>query len=358
MSTENTSTTKLEDGDVSALFPKLTRKDVLSCAFSSWYDKLRHVTFKSVILKPLDPSFIEYLLSDGIILPGDDEIPKFGNKIEDDLSEDDGSDWSDYDDDDSGEKTKMSVNIDSIAAEIRQAISSLGGRVFPRMGWSAPTDASWMSSDKTLQCRNLTEVLTLLKSSDKITEDIDGGSYISKDEMGSWEHELVLRQWCNLYPSMEFRCFVREHELIAISQIEMQHYEFLEGMKDDIEDKISELFDRHVREAIDPENYCFDVYITQESGRAYVIDVKPWSAKIDSCLYLWQEILELKDEETLGLRLFPSSIDGMRHYSNKYAANQFPKDIAREGLQTSIVEFIQKMAIQQANEDEAQSDES
>ncbi|KAJ1720794.1 hypothetical protein LPJ53_004604 [Coemansia erecta] len=352
MSTENIPTSNTEDRDVLALFPKLTRDDVLSCVFSSWYSKLRHVTFKSVVIKPLDPSFIEYLVSDGIVLPGDDETPKFRNTIE----EDDGSDWSDYDEDDSGERPKMAVNIDAVAAEIRQAIGDLGGKAFPRMNWSAPTDASWMSCDKTLQCRNLSEVLTLLKSSDKITEDIDGGGYISRDEMGDWEHELVLRQWCNLFPSMEFRCFVREHELVAISQIEMQHYDFLDGMKDDIGNKISELFDRYVREAIDPENYCFDVYITQESGRAYVVDVKPWSAKVDSCLYLWQEILELKEGGTLGLRLFPSSIDGMRHYSNKYAANQFPKDIACEGLQTSIIEFVQKMALHQANEDDSQSD--
>ncbi|KAJ2787801.1 hypothetical protein GGI15_000433 [Coemansia interrupta] len=352
MPTENISSSNAEGGDVSALFPELTRDDVLSCAFSAWYSKLRHVTFKSVVIKPLDSYFIEYLGSDGIVLPGDDEAPKFGNRLEDD----DGSDWSDYDENDSDEKPKMTVNIDAVAAEIRQAISDLGGKVFPRMNWSAPTDASWMSCDKTLQCRNLSEVLTLLKSSDKITEDIDGSSFISRDEMGEWEHELVLRQWCNLFPSMEFRCFVREHELVAISQIEMQHYEFLDSMKDDIDSKITELFEGHVREAIDPENYCFDVYITQESGRTYVMDVKPWSAKVDSCLYLWQEILELKEGEALGLRLFPSSIDGMRHYSNKYAANQFPKDIACEGLQTSIVEFIQKMAIQQANEDGAQSD--
>ena len=28
-----------------------------------------------------------------------------------------------------------------------------------------------------------------------------------------FEHELILRKWCNLHPSMEFRCFIYEHEL-------------------------------------------------------------------------------------------------------------------------------------------------
>jgi hypothetical protein len=33
---------------------------------------------------------------------------------------------------------------------------------------------------------------------------------LSREE---FEHELILRKWCNLHPSMEFRCFIYEHEL-------------------------------------------------------------------------------------------------------------------------------------------------
>ncbi|KAJ2837691.1 hypothetical protein J3B02_006408 [Coemansia erecta] len=247
----------------------------------------------------------------------------------------------------------MAVNIDATSAAIREAIDRLGGRVFPRMNWSAPTDATWMTYDNTLQCRSLSEVLIVLKGSDKISEDIEGNRFLSKQEMaGGWEHELVLRQWCNLYPSMEFRCFVRNRKLVAISQIEMQHYAFLENMRQEIESSIQRLFDQHICSQFESENYCFDAYITQENGRAFVIDFEPWCEKVDSCLYLWQEILDLREGEALELRLFPDSLDGMRHYSSKFSRSQFPKDLEGQELNTSITEFIKKMTLKQAQEQE------
>ncbi|KAJ1817922.1 hypothetical protein LPJ56_001964, partial [Coemansia sp. RSA 2599] len=312
----------------------------------------------SVIIKPLEASFIEYLTSDGIVLPEDEEAPEFRNKIEDDSS-DDGNGWSD--DEDSGDEPKpqpVVVNIDATSAAIREAIDRLGGKVFPRMNWSAPTDATWMTYDNTLQCRSLSEVLIVLKGSDKISEDIDGSRFLPEQEMaGDWEHELVLRQWCNLYPSMEFRCFVRNKRLVAISQIEMQHYEFLEGMREEIESSVQRLYDQHVCSQFGSESYCFDVYITQESGRTYVIDFEPWCEKVDSCLYLWQEILGLGEGETLGLRLFPDSLDGMRHYSSRFSRSQFPKDLDGEELNTSITEFIKKMTMKQAEEEQEEIDD-
>ncbi|KAJ1882567.1 hypothetical protein LPJ57_000849 [Coemansia sp. RSA 486] len=343
--------------DGSQMFPPLTRQDVLNCMFSSWYEKLSRVTFKSVIIKPLEPSFIEYLASDGIVLPEDEEAPKYRNNIKDDSS-DDGSGWSDDEEDleDQSKPLKTIVNIDATSMAIREAIDKLGGKVFPRMNWSAPTDATWMTCDNSLQCRSLSEVLIVLKGSDKISEDIDGTQFLSKQEMGDWEHELVLRQWCNLYPSMEFRCFVRNKTLVAVSQIEMQYYEFLESMEDKIESSIQRLFDRHICSQFESENYCFDVYITQEDGRTFVIDFKPMCDKVDSCLYLWQEILAVKEDESLGLRLFPDSLDGMRHYSNKFSRSQFPKDLDGEGLNTSITEFIKKMTLKQAAEEDEQSE--
>ena len=39
----------------------------------------------------------------------------------------------------------------------------LGGDVFPKLNWSAPRDAAWISFDKTMKCKLVTDVLLLLK---------------------------------------------------------------------------------------------------------------------------------------------------------------------------------------------------
>lgn len=45
-----------------------------------------------------------------------------------------------------------------LLAAIESAIDDLGGCVAPKLNWSAPHDAAWVSSCKSLACRNADEV--------------------------------------------------------------------------------------------------------------------------------------------------------------------------------------------------------
>lgn len=45
-----------------------------------------------------------------------------------------------------------------LLAEIDAAIKELGGCVAPKLNWSSPHDAVWVSSGKSLACRNADEV--------------------------------------------------------------------------------------------------------------------------------------------------------------------------------------------------------
>ncbi len=49
-------------------------------------------------------------------------------------------------------------------AEIDAAIEELGGCVAPKLNWSAPHDAAWVSSSKSLACKNADEVNTSANS--------------------------------------------------------------------------------------------------------------------------------------------------------------------------------------------------
>ena len=63
---------------------------------------------------------------------------------------------------------------------------------------------------------------------------------------------LVLRKWYDLLPSMEFRCFVRDNELIGISQRDyVTYYDFLHEIKEELEDIILDFFEDHIRGTFD-----------------------------------------------------------------------------------------------------------
>lgn len=347
--------------DVSHLFEPLTKQELLSCVFSSWYPKFRQMTFKSEIIKPLDPSFIDYLLADGIYLPGGaGEMPRFkkdpASGIQDQANESDSDDWSSWaSDNEEDNKVKILLApIEDTVQEIRHRIDKLGGEsVFPRMNWSAPKDAVWTTATNTLQCETPSQILHLLKSSDKVSTDL-----LSRQAMS--EPELVLRQWANLVPSMEFRCFVKNRKLIAISQIDYQYYEFLELIKGDIEYKLQGFFDTCVHDQFPSESYCFDVYMAKTNDRIYVVDFEPWAYSVDSCLYSWKELLEVgKDttEQTLGLRLFPKGVHPLGHFASKYAVNRLPLEMTLGTFEDTMKALVESVAIQDGDSSSGDEDE-
>ncbi|KAJ2765475.1 hypothetical protein IWQ57_004764, partial [Coemansia nantahalensis] len=207
--------------DERLLFAPLTQEDVRNCSFSSWYPRLRSVTFKSAVIKPLERDFVDFLLADGIYIPGA-VTPEYHGEIEEQGAS--GSEWSDSEDGSdsdneaatSSKRAASAPGVERTTAEIQRQIEALGGPVFPRMGWSAPTDAAWAAATRSLKCRDAPDIYTLLKSSDKIARDLIEGRYGLPPDSTA-EPELVLRQWANLVPAMAFRCFVKARRVRAIS---------------------------------------------------------------------------------------------------------------------------------------------
>jgi len=88
--------------------------------------------------------------------------------------------------------------------------------MFVKMNWSSPSDSEWVCPD--LQCATSNEVFNLLKSSEKINQDLL--SPFQYEEVEGWkpdEYYIVCQKWHKLNKSMEFRCFVKDHTLLAIS---------------------------------------------------------------------------------------------------------------------------------------------
>lgn len=134
--------------------------------------------------------------------------------------------------------------------------------MFPKLNWSSPKvwpvpallldltvrqDAEWMVAGPPLKCQTPADVYLLLKSSDFIAHDLDHAFVGCVDEVlatedglvdataqldlnageGSppaarergFEFELVLKKWFDMPQSQEWRCFVRDQQLIGSFRI-------------------------------------------------------------------------------------------------------------------------------------------
>lgn len=74
-----------------------------------------------------------------------------------------------------------------------------------------------------------------------MTHDIQCPYHEAIPDFKTEEYYLVLKRWHNLNRGMEFRCFVKNHSLIAISQRDpTAYFEFLPELVDPIKETLNE----------------------------------------------------------------------------------------------------------------------
>ena len=258
MTTTITATTSGTEATLYKAPSSPSHAELLACQFSSWYSTFRNlqkndpqrpyknnnVTIRSIIIQPLPFAFIEYLQSDGVVLPkGAEKVSSFLpdiNSDDDDVWSSDGShdgngDNNDNDvnkDNDDNDKKRTRENDDTtnddngndtpyhfpdLNDQISHALEVMGP-VIPKLNWSSPKDVTWINGE-TMKCSTVGDIYLLLQSSDfcmfDLTHALDGVDDDISDtrDTSSLEYELVLRKWSNLHASMEFRCFVSHHNL-------------------------------------------------------------------------------------------------------------------------------------------------
>ena len=121
-----------------------------------------------------------------------------------------------------------------------------------------------MALGGTLKCSSPSDIFLLLKSSDFIAHDLshafdscsvhDGEIDIPAEQ--PQQFDLILRKWYDLHPSMEFRCFVRNRELVGICQRDYRnYYSFLFELQDILEEKICDFFEDSIQGKF-PDDSC------------------------------------------------------------------------------------------------------
>ena len=117
-----------------------------------------------------------------------------------------------------------------------------GGSAFVKTNWHCPRDSIWITAGQTLRVNDLTDVYQLLKASSICKDDLN-----QVDQEGFYQ--LVLKKWKDIHPGTEFRCFVKNRNLIAISPRDWpQYHEHLNTQKQDIIKDIVSLFKEKIKE--------------------------------------------------------------------------------------------------------------
>ena len=148
-----------------------------------------------------------------------------------------------------------------------------------------------------MECRTPNDIYLLLKSSDFVTHDLTHAFDDTANEPApdpEISYHLVLRKWITLNPSVEFRCFVRNRQLIALCQRDLNHFEFLFTMQDKLRQTIQDFFDTRLRDTFPDPYFTFDVYIPPPHGKVWLVDFNPWAMRTDPLVFSWMELLTME----------------------------------------------------------------
>jgi len=269
-----------------AVQTKMKRQHVLNCNFSVWYPKFKNITIRSRVI-PLSKEFVDYLKADNVVLPGD---PVRATNSCDEI-ESDSEEWLALGEDPSQE-TINAPEFNEVDSGIKESITDLEGFVFPKLNWCSPLDAAWISFDGTLKCQSPNDIYLLLKSSDKISKILFDTFEHCEDGQGCMTEgfELVLRKWKDINPGMEFRCFVKEDQLIAISQRDVAScYGFIAQNEQDICEDISGFYKKKLLKKFADSTFTFDVY-RYAPQKVLLIDFNPFGRQTDPLLFTWDEL--------------------------------------------------------------------
>lgn len=282
--------------------------------------RYRSLTPKTRLI-PLSSAFIEYLRSDGIVLPPEDGSQQSS------LNESDEDFWlsptttATVEPEDEQDPSLAWLDLHH---NIKAKIIELDGSVIPKLNWSAPKDATWISATNNMECRTPNDIYLLLKSSDFITHDLEHAFDDCEDDCESDNpnpndssqtemtgidsqsqsipYHLVLRKTISaMATSFEFRCFVHNRQLLCICQRDLNHFPFLTAFIPDIRSLIQRLFDSNLKCTFPDKNFVFDVYIPPSRTKAWLIDINPWAPRTDPLLFSWLELLEMGGEAQYGI---------------------------------------------------------
>ncbi|WFD19300.1 hypothetical protein MCAP1_001525 [Malassezia caprae] len=299
---------------------------LLATQYGTWYPWLRQNTPKSVVidLEEVEPAFVQWLDEDGLALSDAND----DHRVQRSIPRDDDAEVLSEPSDDGDENGAYFPALSARIAEVLRDFHA----VFPKLNWSAPQDAAWIMPGHTLKCQTPNDVFLLLKSSDFAMKDLVQLRELQKACEAERRPErprlqLVLKKWFDMPRSHEFRCFVRDGQLIGACQRDVTYYEHLQdpAVQAQIQRMLAKCYRAHIAPHA-PTNIVWDVYLTRHLDRAFVMDLNPWLPRTDTLLWTFDELHAAPALEPVPLRVLTSAAQATQALPT-YSAHMVPADV-------------------------------
>ncbi|MCY3414165.1 MAG: hypothetical protein INQ03_21145 [Candidatus Heimdallarchaeota archaeon] len=160
-----------------------------------------------------------------------------------------------------------------------------------------------MEAHKTaLKVHSGEEAIQILCSSTRVYDDLKEA--VEKHSPG----KLIIRQWKEMRLEHEFRGFVYDNTLTALTQY--FHYCYFPGLKDkmgDIQRRVTKLFEEF-KDKVDMDNYIIDFVVTEKD--AYLVEFNPFLyGAAEPGLFSWKQDYNLLKHGPFEFRIRESSLE-------------------------------------------------
>lgn len=247
-------------------------EDIEVFSFPVWYPLYQKDAGEAFILS-LPDFVLEYLI-------GSSREGSSASSDDDDFN----YEWSDEEDFFISEPPKFTC----FNKNLKNAINYVGGAAFVKTNWHCAKDGPWASSS--FKCTNVSDVFVLLKSSESIRKDL---TYTFKSNRCLTKHCVVMKKWLNIPAGSEYRCFIKDKSLIAISQREVgQFFLHINCNKFIIMRKVINFFQEKIKNTFPATHYVVDL-VMMNWDTIFIVDFQPLTEETaDLSLFKWEELCQ------------------------------------------------------------------
>jgi hypothetical protein len=182
------------------------------------------------------------------------------------------------------------VSIERVRDRIAEALECYPGGAFVRLGSRSGKDSAVA----------LTRGLRVVDAETALRMLTDGSRRTAFDLRLALRHDyaphVFVREWVQIPPWAEFRCFMRGRRLVGISQYDCKnlgHSPEIAENAAEIRTAIEALFE-DFRAASHLDDVVFDVFVERDSGAfsATLLELNPFGPETDACLFDWDDAFD------------------------------------------------------------------
>jgi hypothetical protein len=206
-----------------------------------------------------------------------------------------------------GEAASVDVKItEALARRIDQAIGQFPHGGFVKLGSRSPKD-SYQAHCFGLCCLTGQDALGLLTASERVADDL----HLAQSE--NYTPNLCVREWLDIPWHEEFRVFIRDRQVIGVSQYDYtQSYPSYPKDGSDPESirwAIDTFFERYLEPALHLDTVIADVWLRCKfhgntcTWGCKLIELNPFGNWTDPCLMSWRDVEVWSKAEPYEVRL-------------------------------------------------------